>query len=72
MWPNPQETVDLATFTEEILSGKLHFLFSAFYENLTPFVSQLFIVGQNSSSSSVQKLVSRKKMKKNWNEYFLG
>ena len=26
MWPNPQETPDLATFTEEILNGKLHFL----------------------------------------------
>ena len=26
MWPNPQETADLATFTEEILIGKLHFL----------------------------------------------
>ena len=26
MWPNPQETADLATFTEEILNGKLHFL----------------------------------------------
>ena len=25
MWPNPQETGDLATFTEEILNGKLHF-----------------------------------------------
>ena len=25
MWPNPQETVDLVTFTEEILNGKLHF-----------------------------------------------
>ena len=25
MWPNPQETVDLATFTEEVLNGKLHF-----------------------------------------------
>ena len=29
MWPNPQETADLATFTEEILNGKLHFLCSA-------------------------------------------
>ena len=31
MWPNPQETeetVDLVKFTEEILNGKLHFLFS--------------------------------------------
>ena len=25
MWPNPQETMDLATFTEEIVNGKLHF-----------------------------------------------
>ena len=25
MWPNPQETVDLVTFTEEILNGKPHF-----------------------------------------------
>ena len=28
MWPNPQETEDLFTFTEEILNGKLHFLSS--------------------------------------------
>ena len=28
MWPNPQETGDLVTFTEEILNGKLHFLWS--------------------------------------------
>ena len=28
MWPNPHETVDLVTFTEEILNGKLHFLYS--------------------------------------------
>ena len=25
MWPNPLETADLVTFTEEILNGKLHF-----------------------------------------------
>ena len=25
MWPNPQETADLVTFTEEILDGKRHF-----------------------------------------------
>ena len=29
MLPNPQETADLLTFTEEILDGKLHFLRSA-------------------------------------------
>ena len=28
MWPNPQETAGLVTFTEEILNGKLHFLCS--------------------------------------------
>ena len=27
MWPNPLEITDLVTFTEEILHGKLHFLF---------------------------------------------
>ena len=25
MWPNPQETAALVTFTEEILNGKLDF-----------------------------------------------
>ena len=25
MWPNPQETAYLVTFTEEILNGKFHF-----------------------------------------------
>ena len=28
MWPNPQETADLVTLTEEILNKKLHFLCS--------------------------------------------
>ena len=28
MWPNPQETKDLVTFTEEILNRKFHFLCS--------------------------------------------
>ena len=31
MWLNPQGTVDLVTFTEEILNGKLHFLYSAIH-----------------------------------------
>ena len=29
MWPNPQETADLVTFTEETVIAKLHFLWSA-------------------------------------------
>ena len=28
MWPNPPETVDLVTFTEQIFNGELHFLWS--------------------------------------------
>ena len=28
MWPNPQETADLVRFIEEIINGKLHFLYS--------------------------------------------
>ena len=33
MWPDPQETADLVTFTEEILNGKLHFLYSDIKED---------------------------------------
>ena len=33
MWPNPQFPGDLATFTEDILNGKLHFLRSDRYED---------------------------------------
>ena len=28
MWPNPQFSADLVTFTEEILNGKFDFLYS--------------------------------------------
>ena len=28
MWPNPQETADLVTFTVETLNGEFHFLCS--------------------------------------------
>ena len=28
MWPSPQFPADLVTFTEEILNGKPHFLYS--------------------------------------------
>ena len=38
MWPNPQETADLVTFTEEILDGKLHFLCSEDCENYELFL----------------------------------
>ena len=35
MWPNPQETADFVTFTEKILNGKLHFLWSETCQHLT-------------------------------------
>ena len=35
MWPNPQETEDLVTFTEEILNGKLHYLCSDLYKQVS-------------------------------------
>ena len=31
MWPNPQETADLVTFTEEILNGQLYFFSAVLY-----------------------------------------
>ena len=36
MWPNPQETVDSITFTEEILNGKLQFLRSVTRKSVVP------------------------------------
>ena len=40
MWPNPQKTEDLVTFTEEIIDQKLHFMWSADYNQL--FDTQVF------------------------------
>ena len=34
MWPNPQFSADLVTFTEKILNGKLYFLCSVVCEVL--------------------------------------
>ena len=62
MWPNPQETADLVTFTEQFLTGKFHFLYSdcndfLFRSSLAPQKEQLissepikhFWLGQHSS-----------------------
>ena len=35
MWPKPQESADLVTFTEEFLNGKLRFLCSVSHRCLT-------------------------------------
>ena len=41
MWPNPQKTADLVTFTEDILNGKLHFLCSVI--DLVTFTDEMLI-----------------------------
>ena len=59
MWPNPQKTVDLVAFTEEILNGKLHFLCSAqkyfcgvalYYNRYTEYRSSYDMSGDNEKS----------------------
>ena len=42
MWPNPQETPDLVTFTEEILNETLHFLCSKTCFTMREFMKYLF------------------------------
>ena len=41
MWPNSQETVDLVTFTEESLYGKLDFLSSG-NDDISNMIQQKF------------------------------
>ena len=41
MWPNPQETADLATFTEEIFNGKLHILCSVKLEEVEKIITNV-------------------------------
>ena len=41
MWPNPQETTGLVTFSEKFLNGKLHFLCSAWFASFLKFGSLL-------------------------------
>ena len=42
MWPNPQETADLVTFTEEILTGKLHILWSGSFPVSNNYLDDVF------------------------------
>ena len=51
MWPNPQETEDLATFTEEILNGNLYFLcsvlfYATYYEQRKILMNANFLYSQ--------------------------
>ena len=42
MRPNPQETADSVTFTDETINGKLHFLCSVSSTHNTPVLQGLF------------------------------
>ena len=55
MWPNPQKTADLVTFTEEILNGKLHFLGSV---NTVETKLSLTVIKKYSRENSIAKLVA--------------
>ena len=52
MWPNPQETADLVTFTEKILNGKPYFLCSEKSESL---LIKLLLLAEESGLKSVKK-----------------
>ena len=41
MWPNPQFSADLVTFTEEILNGKLHFFVQCHWRSLAPWLGEI-------------------------------
>ena len=48
MWPNPQESADLVSFTEEILNGKLRFLCSVHvskHQHIYEFVTSEYFTG---------------------------
>ena len=47
MWPNPQKTADLVTFTEEILNGKLYLFRSVNDKNIK-------LIPQNSTNLHVR------------------
>ena len=49
MWPNPQETTDMVTFTDEILNGNLHLLYSI---NWVQHDRNIDLIGANIYNSS--------------------
>ena len=61
MWPNPQETADLVTFTEEILN----FLYIAFHTNgIFSLFQYILKISENQTLNRFNGLI------KNWSVYF--
>ena len=69
MWPDPQKTADLVTFTEQIGTGKLHFLCSlvlyqflySIYKNMNKQITTYII--------NVFKSIVTLPSKNNWSLY---
>ena len=59
MWPKLQETPDLVTFTEEILNGKLHFIFSVkvAFEDIVKLVLALKLAKKMKAISKFEKIL---------------
>ena len=61
MWPNPQETADLVTFTEEIVNGKLYFLCSVFFIAASDWTQIFAMKLQNNRNNFYSAFVSLSK-----------
>ena len=59
MWPNPQFPVDLVTFTEETLYGKLHFLCNENYRKIKYWVFTITWKNQYNLISIMCFIISR-------------
>ena len=57
MWPNSQESMDLVTFTEEILNGKLLFFFATLYLRCLDWFS---VAGTQKNLSEFMNLFAQK------------
>ena len=58
MWPNPQETADLVTFTEETLNRKLHFLCSDAWKAYASFPNSTLFKNFPNNSPFAENFVS--------------
>ena len=58
MWPNPEKSADLVTFSEEISNGKLHFFVQWELASIIAFLVKFKDASQliNSISNSLKKL----------------
>ena len=65
MQPNPQETAELVTFTEEILNGKLHFVCSV----LQSCLSQIFVGDPATLQKQPPKVFCEKNILRNFTNF---